>query len=45
VPGRCWDPVACDAAPPACPTGTVPGIANGCYTQACIPTDLCEPQI
>lgn len=40
--GRCGDPVACDRAPPSCPTGTTPGVANGCYTDACIPRALCE---
>lgn len=43
-PGTCWDPVACDAAPPACPEGTTPGIANLCYTGGCIPVDACEPR-
>lgn len=42
-PGRCHDPVACRALPPACPSGTTPGIANSCYTGACIPVELCEP--
>jgi hypothetical protein len=41
-PGRCWDPVTCDAATPDCPDGTTPGIANGCYTGYCIPLDECE---
>jgi hypothetical protein len=42
-PGRCYAPVSCDLAAPACPTNTTPGIANGCYTGACIPTDVCGP--
>lgn len=41
TPGRCHDPVACDAAPPGCPTGTTPGVSEGCYTGACIPIGLC----
>lgn len=42
-PGRCFDPVLCDAAPPTCPAGTRAGIANGCWTGACIPEAICEP--
>jgi hypothetical protein len=42
APGRCHDPVVCDRAPPACGTGKVPGVLNGCYTGACIPVHLCE---
>jgi hypothetical protein len=41
-PGHCFDPVACDAVGPACPSGSTPGIADGCFTGACIPQDLCE---
>ena len=44
LPGRCWDQVACDAAAPDCPTGSTPGVANGCYSGACIPLDICEGQ-
>jgi len=43
TPGRCHDPALCDALPPPCPTGTVAGVANGCYSGVCIPLDLCEP--
>lgn len=43
-PGTCWDEVACRAEPPSCPSGTTPGIANACYTGACIPLALCGPQ-
>lgn len=41
-PGSC-DPstVACDGNPPACPTGTVPGVANGCWSGYCIPVAEC----
>ena len=42
-PGRCFDEVSCRALPPTCPGGTRPGVSNGCYTQACIPLELCEP--
>ena len=42
-PGRCWDQVLCDAIGPECATDQTPGIANGCYTGACIPRHLCEP--
>jgi hypothetical protein len=41
-PGRCFDPVACDALPPPCPSGTVPGVIDLCFSGACIPEDLCE---
>ncbi|HEU0031819.1 MAG TPA: hypothetical protein VFQ53_14375 [Kofleriaceae bacterium] len=41
-PGRCFDEVLCDRVAPSCPEGTVPGVENGCYTDACIPKDLCE---
>jgi hypothetical protein len=44
-PGRCFDPVICAALPPACPAGTQPGVANGCYTGACIPNEFCEASI
>ena len=40
-PGSCTGPVYCDAAPPACPVGTVPGISNGCWSGYCIPRDEC----
>ncbi len=42
-PGRCAEPVTCDAVGPDCRSGTVPGIENGCFTGACIPTELCGP--
>ena len=41
-PGNCYEPVTCDAAEPACPEGTTPGIKDGCYTGFCIPLDQCE---
>ncbi len=40
-PGECV-PAACRQATPSCPTNTTPGVANGCYTGACIPTEFCE---
>ena len=42
-PGSCTGNVTCDRVTPTCPTGTTPGISGGCYTGACIPTDLCTP--
>jgi hypothetical protein len=41
-PATCYGEVFCDAAPPECPEGTTPGIANNCYTGECIPLELCE---
>lgn len=41
-PGLCFEEALCDRIPPACPSGTTPGVANGCYTNACIPLELCE---
>jgi hypothetical protein len=43
LPGSCTGQVTCLRPPPACPTGSVPGIDNGCYTGACIPSDICGP--
>jgi hypothetical protein len=42
-PGKCFEQAACERLPPQCPSGTVAGVANGCFTDACIPEDLCEP--
>jgi len=42
-PGSCTGTVTCAVATPACPSGTVPGIDNGCYTGFCIPTWACGP--
>lgn len=41
APGTCGGPVACDAAPPACPVGTVPGVSGGCYSGYCVPAQRC----
>jgi len=41
--GRCFDQAACDRTPPVCPAGTTPGVADGCFTDVCIPNSLCEP--
>lgn len=41
-PGKCFAQPACDIVSPACPPGTVAGVANNCFTGACIPQDLCE---
>jgi hypothetical protein len=43
LPGRCFEPVLCDEAPPNCPQNTTPGVESGCFTGACIPLDLCGP--
>lgn len=43
-PGTCFGQVTCRAAEPACPPETRAGVSNGCYTGACIPTFLCEPE-
>jgi hypothetical protein len=42
-PGTCDGDVYCDALPPACPDGTVPGISNGCWSGYCIPVEDCAP--
>ena len=39
----CYGEVLCDALPPNCPTGTTPGVKNGCWTGTCIPVGQCEP--
>lgn len=43
APGTCFGQVVCRALAPQCPSGTLPGVASGCYTGACIPIDVCEP--
>jgi len=42
-PGSCDGEVSCDALPPSCPDGTVPGIVNGCWSGFCIPLADCGP--
>jgi hypothetical protein len=42
-PGTCDGEVWCDAMPPTCPDGTVPGISNGCWSGYCIPVEDCGP--
>ncbi len=42
APGKCFEQAICDRLPPNCPSGTTPGVANGCFTDVCIPDDLCE---
>ena len=39
-PGTCA-PASCDIVEPACPSGTVPGVRNGCYSRFCIPASTC----
>ena len=42
LPGNCYTLNVCEEEPPACPEGTLPGIANGCWTGYCIPLSACE---
>jgi hypothetical protein len=42
-PGRCHEVATCERLPPVCGSEETPGVANGCYTGACIPNDVCEP--
>lgn len=42
LPGNCYTLNVCEVEPPACPEGTLPGIANGCWTGYCIPLNACE---
>lgn len=41
-PGSCVGEVLCDALPPACPMGTIPGRTNSCWTGYCIPYAQCD---
>lgn len=41
-PGNCYGEVTCLMDPPTCPDGTLPGIADQCYTGYCIPLGDCE---
>ncbi len=40
-PGHCTGQIICAKPAPACPSGTTPGIANGCFTGACIVNSAC----
>lgn len=42
MPAHRWLP-GCAAPPPACPTGTTPGIKELCWTGYCIPNSDCGP--
>jgi hypothetical protein len=42
-PGSCTGPVACDALPPSCPSGTTAGIRDLCWSGYCIPNNACGP--
>jgi hypothetical protein len=42
-PGTCTGPVACDALPPTCPSGTTAGIRDLCWSGYCIPNSECGP--
>jgi eight-cysteine-cluster-containing protein len=35
------NPALCDRVPPPCRVGTVPEVANGCYTGACVTWEAC----
>jgi hypothetical protein len=37
----CYGEVLCDALPPTCPEGTVPGRRDGCWSYTCVPIDQC----
>lgn len=39
---QCSGEVACDALPPECPPGTLPGKTDACWTGACVPTLSCD---
>jgi hypothetical protein len=41
-PGSCVGEVTCESLPPACPTDTVPGRKDGCWTGFCIPIAQCD---
>ncbi|MCP4446029.1 MAG: hypothetical protein GY811_11885 [Myxococcales bacterium] len=40
-PGECNGDVFCLSLPPTCDAGSTPGIADGCWTGACIPLAEC----
>jgi hypothetical protein len=39
--GTCSGTVVCQRVSPSCPSGTTPGILNGCYSGYCIPDSEC----
>ncbi|ACY14265.1 hypothetical protein [Haliangium ochraceum] len=39
----CFGEVLCESLPPACPEGTTPETADGCWTGDCVPLDECPP--
>jgi hypothetical protein len=41
-PGSCVGAISCDALPPDCPDGTLPGRRDGCWTGYCIPYGDCD---
>ena len=41
--GLCYASSTCDLVAPLCPQGTLPGVAESCWTGYCIPVDACEP--
>lgn len=41
VAGSCSEPATCTTTAPTCPADRTPGVADGCYTRACIPNASC----
>lgn len=41
-PGSCVGEISCDEAAPNCPSDTIAGRENGCYTGYCIPVNECD---
>ncbi len=40
--GSCYGEVTCPHSPPGCAPNSTPGVANGCWTGACIFNDSCD---
>ncbi len=40
--GSCVGEVTCESLPPECPSNTVPGRKDGCWSGFCIPLDECD---
>jgi hypothetical protein len=41
-PGSCVGAITCTTPQPQCPTGTIAGRRNGCWTGYCIPYEQCD---